>query len=147
MNSEDAGLQSFNRRMGLEQLDLDPKLQWIYIQHRVKPSFVMLSYALLVILLMIVAHVERLIVCVSCCIIPALFTFASLDDPHNRVKYLTYWPMFALMELSSPLFMWIHSVTLSLVLRLILTIWLLSPSFDGATKIFEMIIRPNLIQY
>lgn len=144
MTTLDEALGQINKLVGFNTLDDDPDLLWIHHKYHVKPSFVALGLCMLLAILLLLSRADRLIVCFTCSIIPAYFTFLALLHMRKPliVKYLTYWAMFVLMELVSPIIVLVLPAHFWVFIRVVLTVSLLNPKLNGAGLLYTRFIKP-----
>jgi len=137
-------LRQINKLVGFGELDEDPDLLWIANKYHVKPSFFTLGLCILIAVLLTFSRADRLVVCVACSVIPAYFTFLALV--HQRkpriTKYLTYWPTFIVMEVASPLMSLIVPPHFWVFVRVLITAYLLNPKFNGAERLYTLVLEP-----
>jgi len=65
------------------------------------------------------------------------------EDPKTRMQWLTYWVVFSSLMLldmiAGPI---LHLIPFYYVLKLLLLMWLFYPKSNGATIIYQQIIKP-----
>lgn len=90
-----------------------------------------LAFAIIVFLtiVLVIAQASTLVICIGCFLIPAYFSFISLEEhnPGKDVKYLTYWVVFSVTEIVAFVFQWILGPTIYSLVRVALTVALLHP--------------------
>lgn len=99
-----------------------------------------------VIIVALTSNATGIVVSLTCCLIPAYFTFVALESPNSEdnIKYLTYWILFAGIELVSPVLSLVLSSLLYVFLRIGLTVALLHPSLNMTVKIYREYVEPEL---
>lgn len=115
----------------------------------VKPSSFLTALVIFVIIVALTSNAAGLIVSLVCCLIPAYFTFITLEshESEDYIKYLTYWIIFSLIELVSPVLSIILTSFLYIFLRIGLTVLLLHPSFNMTVTIYRQFVEPELKRY
>ena len=110
-----------------------------------------MAFAIIVFLtiVLVIAQASTLVICIGCFLIPAYFSFNSLEYHDNKlnVKYLTYWVVFAATEVVSFLFEWILGSTIYSLLRVGLTVAMLHPQIELSQKIYYNFIAPYIMGY
>lgn len=78
--------------------------------------------------------------------VPAYLSFLALEsvDKEDDVKYLTYWIIFSIAEVSTPLFKILLSSFVYSYFRIILTLLLLHPLTGFSNKIYYKLVEPFL---
>lgn len=149
MASIEETFAQINKAVGFKALDDDPDLLWVYNKYHVRPSFVALGLTMLIAVLLLLSRADRLIVCCTCSIIPAYFTFLALLHVRKplMVKYLTYWPLFVATEVSSPLIVLLLPPHFWVLVRILLTAYLLNPKLNGANVVYTNFIEPFLNKF
>lgn len=91
-------LNDFLQKIKLDELDDNEYLFFIQKYLGVKPSSFVIALITFIIIVALTSNAARLLVSLVCCLIPAYFTFVSLEshDPEDDIKYLTYWIIFAM---------------------------------------------------
>ena len=83
-------------------------------------------------------------------LLPAYYTFKALEstDKKDDQRMLTFWISFGFVYLFDNLFSWIFSIFYFYhLLRSILLMYLFIPKYDGATKLYEKVIKPLFNKY
>lgn len=113
---------------------------------KLKPSVIALSLIVFLTIVIIVAEASAFVVGVACFLIPAYFSFIALEslDKEDDKKFLTYWIIFSISEVISPIFNWIFTPTFFTIGRVLLTIVLLHPQINLSVKLYESYIAPML---
>lgn len=133
----------------LDTLDSNESIVFIKEKTHLRPS--QLAFAIIVFLsiVLIVAQASTLVTCIGCFLIPAYFSFISLEahDHDKDVKYLTYWVVFAVTEVFSFIFQWLFGPTVYSLLRVALTVALLHPQLELSKKVYHNFISPIVMKY
>ena len=145
----DETLNQVNKLVGFGELDDDPDLDWISHKYHVKPSFCALGFSLLIFILLLLSRADRLIVCFCCSIVPAYFTYLALIHLRKSliIKYLTYWPIFAVTEALTPFFALIMPLHAWVIVRIVLTVALLNPKLNASERFYLSTIHPLMENY
>ena len=130
---------------GLKHLDSYQQLHSLGVYYGVKPSVAGLGVSFMIIILVIFSVAGSLIMAIVGFLIPALFTLRAITlKGQEDVKYLTYWVMYALTEVATPLITLLIPEAYWLSLRTMIVILLLHPKFEGAKTLYSQVIEPNL---
>lgn len=132
----------------LDSLDNNRSLAVVTEKTGLRPSQVALALIVFLTVVLFIAEASAFIVGIACFLIPAYFSFLSLET-HNKdddIKYLTYWVVFALTEVISPLFYWLLGGFVYTFIRVGLTIACLHPQIDLSHKLYFNFISPYLMK-
>ena len=101
------------------------------------------------IIVTLISNATSLVVAIGCVVAPAYFTFLVLETSNKQAvkKYLIYWMIYGVMELISPLFIFLLPSAIYITLRIAITVLLLHPESPAAEKVYEYVIDPFLKSY
>jgi len=101
---------------------------------------------LLAVLLLLspVIYTHGLLTSIVCYLAPAYLSFLALEsiDKEDDIKYLNYWVIFALMEVSVPLLRLFLNKFFYMAFRVLFTLVLLHPMTNLSVVIYNNIVRP-----
>jgi receptor expression-enhancing protein 5/6 len=85
---------------------------------------------------------------IVCYLIPAYLSFLALEstEKEDDIRYLTYWIVFSLGEVSTPLLRLFFNKFTYMAFRVLLTVALLHPQSGLANLIYNQAVRPFLSQ-
>lgn len=102
--------------------------------------------AIIVFLLIVtfISNATSIVVAVGCCVVPAYFTFITIESEEwdSIKKYLIYWIIYAILEVLAPLFMFVLSSTLYVLLRVGVTAAIIHPESSLGLKLYDGFIAP-----
>lgn len=132
----------------LDTLDDNPSLKVIKEKTGLRPSQVALALVVFLTVILFIAQASTFIVAIACFLVPAYFSFLSLEthEKEDDIKYLTYWVVFALFEVVSPLFHWMLGGFIYTFLRVGLTVACLHPQINLANKLYFGFIAPVVMR-
>ncbi len=142
-------ISDMSAKLRLDELDQNENLYFIQKYLGVKPSSFLVALTIFVVIVSLTSNATNIVVSIVCCLIPAYFTFLSLESPKGdtHIKYLTYWILFSLLQAISPFFTLVLTSFLYVTLRIALTVALLHPSLDISVKIYREYVEPELVKY
>lgn len=130
----------------LDALDNNRSLTVITDKTGLRLSQLALALIVFLTVVLFIAEASTFIVGIACFLVPAYFSFLSLET-HNKdddIKYLTYWVIFALTEVISPLFHWLLGGFVYTFIRVGVTVACLHPQVDLSRKFYFNVISPYL---
>lgn len=132
-----------------EALDQLESLKFIEQKYKVKPSAVLLIAFAVLILLSPFLNTHNILASIVCYLIPAYLSFVALEstDKEDDIRYLTYWIIFSLVEVSTPLFKLFFNKFMFMSIRVLVTVVLLHPLSNIASTIYNNFVRPFLAQH
>ncbi|MBS1890244.1 MAG: TB2/DP1/HVA22 family protein [Actinobacteria bacterium] len=124
---------------GLDKLDSHPSLQFVEAKTKVKPSFIALGIAILLLLLLAVFSLDKLVLCIAAYVVPAYFTLLTMQSQNKegQIRYLVYWASFSVAEILNPVGTLVLGTHLWVITRVGLVVALLNPRIDGAWRIYK----------
>ena len=89
-------------------------------------------------------HSHHLVTGIVCYIAPAYLSFLALEsiDKEDDIKYLNYWVIFAMTEVSTPLIKLLLNKFFYMIFRVVFTLLLLHPKTNLSVVIYGNFIRP-----
>ena len=83
-----------------------------------------------------------------CYLIPAYLSFLALEsiDKEDDIRYLTYWIIFSISEVSTPFLKLFFNKFTYMTLRILLTLALLHPLSGLTSMIYNKAVRPFLVE-
>lgn len=126
-----------------------PALKFIEEKYKIKPSVVLLIAFVLLLLLSPILNTHGLLTSIVCYLIPAYLSFIALEstDKEDDIRYLTYWIIFSLVEVSTPVFRLFFNKFMYMIIRVLITVVLLHPLSNVASTIYNNFVRPFLSQH
>lgn len=126
-----------------------PSLKIIEEKFKVKPSVVLLILFVVLILLTPFLKTHSILTSIICYLIPAYLSFIALEsiDKQDDIRYLTYWIIFSIVEVSTPFFRLFFNKFIFMIIRISITLILLHPLSNINSLIYNNIIRPFLNQH
>ena len=115
-----------------------------------QPAHLVVASILIIFLVLIFTPLGSMVTTSITFFIPAYKTFKALEskDVKDDKRMLTFWICFGFVYLFDNVFSWIFSfIYFYHLFRAVLIIYLYVPRFDGATKIYDMIIHPLFNKY
>ena len=142
-------VESIAQALKLDSLDTNESLAFVEEKTKIKPSVIALSLIVFLTLIIIVAEASALVIGISCFLIPAYFSFLALEtlDQDDDKKYLTYWILFSISEVLSPLLSWAFSPTFYTIGRVLIAIGLLHPQLNLSVKLYDAYLAPLLTKH
>lgn len=118
-------------------------------KYNVKPSLAAVALFALLLLLSPIFGTHSLLTSLVCYLIPAYLSFRALEssDKEDDIRYLTYWVLFSLAEISTPLLRLFFNRFFYMVFRMTVTFLLLHPLSDLALRAYQSLLRPFLIRH
>ena len=137
-------LQPFIEPLRLKALDSMPQLNIIEEKTTLKPSYALLVALAALFVLSPVLQSHYLLTSLVCYVAPAYLSFLALEsaDKEDDIKYLNYWVIFALTEVSTPLLKLLLNKFFYMVFRVVFTLLLLHPKINLSTVIYNSGVRP-----
>ena len=124
-------LNKFLEPLNVAALDNLPGLKFIEEKYKLKPSLSLLAISAAMLVLTPILGVYAFTTGIFCFLVPAFLSFLALESKEKAddIKYLTYWVVFSLVEISSPIIGLLFSNFFFMLIRIVLSILLLHPSF------------------
>jgi receptor expression-enhancing protein 5/6 len=121
-------------------------LKFIEVKYKVKPSVVLLVLFLLLLLLSPILNTRNILTSIVCYLIPAYLSFIALEstDKEDDIRYLIYWIVFSLVEVSTPLFRLFFNKFIYMTIQVLITVILLHPLSNIASIFYNNFIGPFL---
>ena len=139
-------VNKFIQPLQFEALDKLPALKFVEEKYKIKPSAVLLIVFVVLLVLSPILNTHSILTSIVCYLIPAYLSFIALEsvDKEDDIRYLTYWIVFSLVEVSTPFLRLFFNQFLYMSFRILVTVALLHPLSNISTKIYTNIIRPFL---
>lgn len=124
-------------------------LKFIEAKYKVKPSVVLLIVFVVLLILSPILNTHNILTSIVCYLIPAYLSFIALEstDKEDDIRYLTYWIIFSLVEVSTPFFRLFFNKFIYMTMRVLITVILLHPLSNIASLLYNNFIRPFLNQH
>jgi len=79
---------------------------------------------------------------------PAYFSFKAIEfDTRKLPHWVSYWIIFAFMEVVESLFCPSHIIPFYFLLKFCFLVWLFLPQTDGSLLVYEKVIRPHILRH
>jgi receptor expression-enhancing protein 5/6 len=142
-------LDSLIKATKLDILDKNESLAFIEEKTKVKPSVFALALIVFLLVIIIISEASSFVIGIACFLVPGYFSFLALEtwDKGDDKKYLTYWIVFSVTEVISPIFGLILTPTVLTVIRVLITIGLLHPQLNLSMKLYDEFISPVLMKH
>ena len=90
----------------------------------------------------------NLLTSIICYLIPAYLSFIALEttEKEDDIRYLTYWIIFSIVEVSTPLFRLFFNKFIYMIIRISITLVLLHPLSNITSLIYNNFICPLISQ-
>ena len=90
----------------------------------------------------------NLLTSIICYLIPAYLSFIALEttEKEDDIRYLTYWIIFSIVEVSTPLFRLFFNKFVYMIIRISITLVLLHPLSNITSLIYNNFICPLISQ-
>lgn len=129
-----------------QALDRIPQLQIVEEKTKLKPSYLFLIIFALLLLLSPILRTHGIMTSLVCYLVPAYLSFLALEsvDKEDDIRYLTYWIVFSLAEVGTPLLRLFFNKFTYMTFRILVTLILLHPQSPAASLIYNKAVRPFL---
>lgn len=129
-----------------QALDRMQSLQFVEEKYKVKPSVVLLIVFVVLLVLSPLLNTHALLTSIVCYLIPAYLSFLALEstDKEDDIRYLTYWIIFSVAEVSTPFLKLFFNKFTYMTFRIILTVALLHPDSPLANIVYNKGVKPFL---
>lgn len=129
-----------------QALDRMQSLQFVEERYKVKPSVVLLIAFVVMLVLSPLLNTHSLLTSIVCYLIPAYLSFLALEstDKEDDIRFLTYWIIFSIAEVSTPFLKLFFNKFTYMTFRIILTVALLHPDSPLASIIYNKAVKPFL---
>ena len=90
----------------------------------------------------------NLLTSIICYLIPAYLSFIALEttEKEDDIRYLTYWIIFSIVEVSTPLFRLFFNKFIYMIIRISITLVLLHPLSNITSLLYNNFICPLISQ-
>jgi hypothetical protein len=125
-----AQIEQFNHFLKMDSLDSIEQLAFVESRTGLRPSQIAFAGIVFLGVVLAIAQASTLVLCIGCFLVPAYFSFASLEsyDRNLILKYLTYWVVFSASEIVAFIFEFVLGPSLYAVSRVCFTVAMLHPS-------------------
>lgn len=133
----------------LSVLDRLPALSFVEEKYKVKPSLAAIALFVLLLILSPVFGTHSLLTSIVCYLIPAYLSFLALEstDKEDDIRYLNYWIIFSLAEVTTPFLRLFFNKFFYMLFRMAVTVLLLHPLSDLSLKCYNNVVRPFLLKH
>lgn len=141
-------LNKFIEPLKFQPLDRMQSLKFIEEKYNIKPSLVLLGLLAAMLLLSPLLHTHAIVTSLVCYLIPAYLSFLALEsvEKEDDIRYLTYWIVFSMGEVTTPLLRLFFNKFTYMTFRVLLTVALLHPESGLASLIYNKAVRPFLTE-
>ncbi len=142
-------LNKFIEPLKFQALDRMQSLKFIEEKYKVKPSIVLLIAFVVLLLLTPFLHTHAILTSIVCYLIPAYLSFLALEstDKEDDIRYLTYWIVFSVAEVSTPFLKLFFNKFTYMTFRILLTLALLHPDSPLASLLYNKAVKPFLSEH
>lgn len=111
-----------------------------------KPSVILLIVFVVLLALSPILKTYAILTSIVCYLIPAYLSFIALEstDKEDDIRYLTYWIVFSMGEVTTPLLKLFFNRFTYMAFRIVLTLVLLHPESGLAALIYNKAVKPFL---
>lgn len=133
----------------LDILDKHESLAFIEEKTKIKPSIFALALIVFLLVVIVIAEASAFVIGICCFLIPGYFSFLALEswEKEDDKKYLTYWILFSITEVITPLFALILTPTVLTIIRVLITLALLHPQLNLSVRLYNEFISPVLLKH
>ena len=139
-------LNKYIEPLQFKPLDNMASLKVIEEKTKMKPSVLLLVFFVVMLILSPVLKTYTILTSLVCYLIPAYLSFLALEskEKEDDIRYLTYWILFSLGEVTTPFLKLFFNKFTYMAFRIVLTIILLHPESGVASLIYNKAVRPFL---
>lgn len=142
-------LSRYIEPLKFQALDRMESLKIIEEKTKVKPSVLLLIVFVLLLLLSPIFKTHTIMTSLVCYLIPAYLSFLALEskDKEDDIRYLTYWIIFSVAEVGTPLLRLFFNRFTYMVFRIFITLVLLHPESPACSLIYNKAVKPFLSEH
>ena len=109
----------------------------------INPSVFALALGIfLLICIMVSSAAVPIVIAIACYLVPAYFTFDAMEtkEAEDDIRFMTYWIVFAILEVLSPIITLLLSPGFYALARIALTVASIHPSVNLSGKIYHQVL-------